>query len=102
MLSVTIFFKLYNECLNKETLEGFGRLKIRKIINTVKYEDDLVLQAKEEIVLQDMNDKLTEVERCYGMEMNVEKKVMSISRQSFQVKRMIDLNSYRMWNLLNI
>jgi hypothetical protein len=32
-----------------------------------------VLLAKEEIVLQDMIDKLIEIGRCYGMEMNVEK-----------------------------
>ena len=29
--------------------------------------------AKEETVLQGMIDKLTEIGRCYGMEMNVEK-----------------------------
>jgi hypothetical protein len=33
-----------------------------------------VLLAKEEKVLQDVIDKLTEIGRCYGMEMNVEKK----------------------------
>jgi hypothetical protein len=38
-----------------------------------------------------MTDKLTEIGRCYGMEMNVEKtKVMRISRQPFPVKIMID------------
>jgi hypothetical protein len=31
------------------------------------------LEYKEEKVLQDMTDKLTEIGRCYGMEMNVEK-----------------------------
>jgi len=36
------------------------------IIHTVKYAEDLVLLAKEEKVLQDMNDKLIEIERCYG------------------------------------
>ena len=42
---------------------------------------DLVLLAKEEKVLQDMIDKLIEIGRCYGMEINVEKtKVMRISR----------------------
>jgi len=42
-------------------------------------------------VLQDMIDKLTEIGRCYGMEMNVEKtKVMRISRLQFPVKIMID------------
>ena len=40
---------------------------------TVKYADDLVLMAKEETVLQDMIDKVIEIGRCYGMEMNVEK-----------------------------
>jgi len=38
----------------------------------VNYADDLVVLAKEERVLQDMIDKLTEIGRCYGMEMNVE------------------------------
>jgi hypothetical protein len=57
----------------------------------VKYADDFVLLAKEEIVLQDMIDKLIEIGRCYGMEMNVEKtKVMTISRQPLPVKLMID------------
>jgi len=57
----------------------------------VKYADDLVLLAKEEKVLQDIIDKITEIGRCYGMEMNVEKtKVIRISRQQFPVKIMID------------
>ena len=44
-----------------------------QIIHTVEYADDLVLLAKEEKVLQDMIDKLIEIGRCYGMELNVEK-----------------------------
>ena len=57
----------------------------------MKYADGLVALAKEEKVLQDMIDKLIEIGRCYGMEMNVEKtKVMRISRQPFPVKIMID------------
>jgi hypothetical protein len=73
-------------------LEGFGDFKIGgKIINTVKYADDLELLVKEEMVLQDMIGKLIEIRRCYRMEMNVEKtKVMRISRQPFLVKLMID------------
>jgi hypothetical protein len=48
----------------------------------VKYADDLVLLAREEEVLQGMVDRLSEIERRYGMEMNVEKsKVMRISRE---------------------
>jgi hypothetical protein len=36
-----------------------GRLKLGgQIIQTVKYADDLVLMAKEETVLQGMNDRL--------------------------------------------
>jgi hypothetical protein len=42
-------------------------------IRTVKYADDPVLLAKEETVLQDMIDRLTEFGRRYGMEINVEK-----------------------------
>jgi hypothetical protein len=57
----------------------------------VKYVDELVLLAKEEMVLQDMIYKLIEIVRCYGMEMNVEKtKVMRISKQPFPVKFIID------------
>ena len=69
----------------------------------MKYADDLVLLAKEEKVLQDMIDKLIEIGRCHGMEINVEKtKVMRNSRQNFPVKIIIDQNNWRMWNLLNI
>jgi len=69
-----ILFNLYSEYLTKEALEGLGNFKIGgQIIHTVKYADDLVLLAKEEKVLQDMIDKLTEIGKCYGMEINVEK-----------------------------
>jgi hypothetical protein len=85
---------LYDECLVKEALEVFWDLKIGgQIITTVKYTDDMVLLAKEEMVLQDMIDKLIEIGRCYGMEMNVVKtKVMRISRQPITVKLMTDQN----------
>jgi len=50
-----------------------------------------------------MIDKLIEIGRCYGMEMNVEKtKVMRISRQIFPVKIIIDQNNWRMRNISNI
>ena len=69
-----ILFNLYSECLTKEALEGLGDFKIGgQIIHTVKYAYELVLLAKEENVLQDMIDKLIEIGRCYGMELNVEK-----------------------------
>ena len=46
-----------------------------------------MLLAKEEKALEDMIDKLIEIGKCYGMEMNMEKtKVMRISRQPLPVK----------------
>jgi hypothetical protein len=39
----------------------------------VKYADDLVLLAKEEAMLQDRTQRLNEIGRCYGMEINMEK-----------------------------
>ena len=90
-----VLFNLYSECLTKEALDGPGDFNIGgQIIQTVKYEDDLVLTAKEETVLQGMIDKLNEIGRCYGMEMNVEKtKVMRISRQPSLVTIMIEQNN---------
>jgi hypothetical protein len=56
----------------------------------VKYTDDVLL-AKGETVLQGITDRLIEIERCYRMEMNVEKaKVMRILRQPFPVQTLID------------
>jgi hypothetical protein len=50
-----ILFNGCNEYLTKEALEGFGGFKIGgQAICNVKYEDDLVLLAKEETVLQGM------------------------------------------------
>ena len=100
-----ILFNLYSEYLTKEALEGLGDFKIGgQIIHTVKYVDDLVLLAKEEKVLQDMIDKLIEIGRCYGMEINVEKtKVMRISIQPFPVKIITDqkqlenVESFKYW-----
>ena len=69
-----ILFNLYSEYLTKEALEGLGDFKIcGQIIHTVKYADDLVLLAKEKKVLHDMIDKLIEIGRCHGMELNLEK-----------------------------
>ena len=87
-----IVFNLYSEYLTKEALDGLGDFKIGgQIIQTVKYADDLVLKANEEMVLRGMIDKLIETGRCYGMEMNVEKtKVIRISRQPSPVTIMID------------
>jgi len=87
-----ILFNLYSECLTREAKDGLGDFNIGgQIIQTAKYVDDLVLMAKKEKVLQGMIDKLIEIGRCYGMEMNVETtKVMRISRQPLSVTIMID------------
>jgi hypothetical protein len=69
-----ILFNLHSEYLTKEALEGFGDFKIgEQVIGTVKYADDLVLLAREETVLQGVVDRLSEIGRRYGMEMNVGK-----------------------------
>jgi hypothetical protein len=67
--------------ITKEAPEAFGNIKTeRQVISTVKYTDDLKLLAKEVTVLQVRTDRLIEIGKCYGMEMNVEKsKVMGIS-----------------------
>jgi hypothetical protein len=57
----------------------------------VRYADDLVLLAKEETILQIVIDKLIEVGRGYGMEINVEKtKTMRISREPTPLEIKID------------
>jgi hypothetical protein len=55
-------------------LEEFGDFKIGgQIIHTVICADDPVLLAKKENVLNDIINKLIEIGRCYGMEINVKK-----------------------------
>jgi hypothetical protein len=66
------------QLIQRKPYQGsFGRVwrlqNWRPYIHTVKYADDLKLLAKKKKVLQDMFDKLIEIGRCYGMEMNVEK-----------------------------
>jgi hypothetical protein len=57
----------------------------------VKFVDDLVLLAKEEMVLQGMIERLTEIRRHYGMEMNVEKtKIMRMSRRPSPIQIVMD------------
>ena len=92
MLFVTNSVQLVQQCLTKEALDGLGDFNVGgQFIQTVKYADDLVLMAKEEMALQGMIDKLIEIGRCNGTEMNVEKtKVTRISGQPSPVTIMID------------
>jgi hypothetical protein len=67
-----LLFNLHSEYVTQEALEGLGVFKVGgQIISTVRYADGLVLMAKEETILQSMTDKLTEVGKGYGMEINV-------------------------------
>jgi hypothetical protein len=69
-----ILFNLYNEYLTKEAREGSGDFSIGgEVIRSVKYAVYLVLLAKEETLLPGMFDRLIEIGRSYGMEINVEK-----------------------------
>ena len=43
-------------------------------MGTVEYADELVLLAKEGRVREGMTDRLTEIGRCYGMEMSLEQR----------------------------
>jgi hypothetical protein len=57
----------------------------------VKYADGIVILAREQTVLQGTIDRLIEIGRRYGMEINVEKtNVMRISRQPYSIKIMIN------------
>jgi hypothetical protein len=69
-----ILFNFYSEYLIKEDLEKFGDFKMEEqVIWTLKYADDLVLLAKGKTVLLRMIDRLMKIERCYEIEINVEK-----------------------------
>jgi hypothetical protein len=71
---LSILFNLHTEYLTEEAPEGSGLFKIGgPVIFTVEYADDLVLLANREMVLQGMTDRLIEIGRCYGMEINVKK-----------------------------
>ena len=74
MLFVNNCVQLVQPTPYQESSGKIWRLQYRRqIFHTVKYADDLVLLAKEEKVLQDIIDKLIEIGRRYGMEMNVER-----------------------------
>ncbi|MDR5124748.1 reverse transcriptase domain-containing protein, partial [Salmonella enterica subsp. enterica serovar Typhimurium] len=78
-----ILFNLYGEWLANEALEGVGDFMIGgRVINTIKYADDLVLLAKNEETLQAMMDRMVETGKNYGMDINIDKsKVMRISKR---------------------
>jgi hypothetical protein len=78
-----IIFNLYDECFTNKALECFRYFKTGvQAIPALKYADDLVLLAKEQTVLQNITDGLTEIGNSYEMDVNVEKlEVKTISRE---------------------
>jgi hypothetical protein len=69
-----ILLNVCSEYLTKEALEGFGDFKIgRQVMCTVKYADNLVLLAKEEVMLRGMVNRPNKIGRHCGMETTVEK-----------------------------
>jgi hypothetical protein len=81
-----ILFYLYSEYLSKEFLEGFEDPKQGgQVIRTLKYSDDLLILAEEEVVLP------SETGRCCALKRNVDKtKVKIISNLSFPIEIMVD------------
>jgi hypothetical protein len=59
---VNTYSQKWSGCVSKKFHQDIST----KIIQTVKYADDLVLMAKEETVLQGRIDRLIEIGRCYG------------------------------------
>jgi len=84
-----------------EALEDFGDFRTGgQVIRTEKYADDLVLLAKQEVLLHSMGEIQNETGRCYGKEINVEKtKAMRMSRQPSPERISIYENSHRMRNI---
>jgi hypothetical protein len=82
-----VLFDLYSRYITKENLDRIGHFNIRgQVIISVKYADSLMLQGKEETVLQGTIVTLIEIGKCYGMAMNMEQiKVMRASRQQYRL-----------------
>jgi hypothetical protein len=84
-------FILYSGYVNKRGLEGFVDVRVGgQIILTVKCAAECVLPTKEGTVPEGVIDRLIEIGRCFGVEMNIEEtKVMRISRQRSLLQSMI-------------
>jgi ABC-type multidrug transport system ATPase subunit len=76
-------------------------LSMQYLYSTYKKADDLLFLAEEEMVLQDMIDKLIEIGRCYGMEMNVEQKKINenfkqtIASKTYEKKKLGNVESFK-------
>ena len=62
--------------------------------------DDLVLLAERETAVQSISDRISEMGKCYEMELRVEKtRVMKLSRQTPPVQMMIDRKQHLTYSL---
>src|SRR3989441_9961537 len=69
-----LLFNLYSEFMIKEALENEEGIKFNGVnITNLRYADDAVLVADKRKKMQKMIDRLNEICKEYGMEINVKK-----------------------------
>jgi hypothetical protein len=86
-----------------DAFEGFEDFKSGgQVIGTMKYVDKLVLMSKKERVLQDMFDRLTEIGRFCGLEMNVLESKVANGNLTATIRICYIKNNWRMWNISTI
>ena len=67
----------------KEALTEVADFKIGgRIINKVRFVDDTAIIVKSQEELQDMVNRLVDTGRKYGMEINIDKSQMRVSRNN--------------------
>ena len=97
--------QFYSSCRTvaspRKMSKGWRLQRGGQVICIVKCANDIVLLPKEGTVVQDMIDRLFEIGRYYGMEMNVENtKVMRISKLPSQTQIMIGQKQLKNVNYL--
>jgi len=71
-----ILFNMNSKHLVKEVLERYEDFKVGgQVICNMKYADDSMLLAKDEMMLQGTTETVIQIGRCYEMDMNVKKKL---------------------------
>jgi hypothetical protein len=65
----------------------------------VKYTDDLVLPAKEEMVLQGMIESTPEIGKCYEIEMNWKKQGNENLKANTLHTDYDRIKNWKMWNI---
>ena len=82
-------FILFGEYLIKEVKEALAEVGDFKIINKVRFVDDMAIIGKTQEELQDTVNRLVDTGRKNGMEINIDKsQVMRVSRsnESLRIK----------------